>query len=136
MQKVRVCMHLRVHTDILLISESITLSSDGMLCEIGLAVIWLMLHCRYVLHKSYLLYDSFSYTSFFSGSFFTDASWRAEYKSTIQSKLEHIHHLKHYKDLQETTVNWNARRSHSDDEAGEVEVLLPPLKKQKTMLTM
>ena len=52
---------------------------------------------------------------------------------TSHAKLESLQHMKHYKDLEETTVNWNARRPHSDDEAGEVEVLLPPLKKQKTM---
>ena len=47
------------------ISESVKLSTDGVLCELGVAIIWVMLHCRCVLHESYLLYV----TRLFSGSF-------------------------------------------------------------------
>ena len=62
---------------------------------------------------------------FFFRELFTELSWRAEYKSTILSKLEYLQHIKHYK---ETNVNWNSmRRYHSDDDSGEVEVFIPPL---------
>ena len=127
---VYVCIYECVQ-DILFISESVKLSTDGVLCELGVAIIWVMLHCRCVLHESYLLYDLFCYTSFFR-ELFTNVYWKPQFKSTIQEKLEHINHLQHYKVLQETTVNWNAKRSHSDDEGGEVEIF-PALKKQRTM---
>ena len=64
---VYVCIYECVQ-DILFISESVKLSTDGVLCELGVAIIWVMLHCRCVLHESYLPL-TYSVTRLFSGSF-------------------------------------------------------------------
>ena len=49
-------MHLCLYdciSDVLLVCEEVALSVDGVVSESGLALIWLMLHCRYVLRKNH-----------------------------------------------------------------------------------